>query len=46
VIKELIADENKYIDFATQQRFLPHAAEVIWSYFETLEEKLNSLTTK
>jgi len=46
VIKELIADENKYIDFATQQRFLPHAAEVIWSYFETLEEKLKSLTTK
>ena len=46
VIKDLVADENKYIDFATQQRFLPHAAEVIWSYFETLEQKLKSLTTK
>jgi alpha(1,3/1,4) fucosyltransferase len=46
VIKELIADENKYIDFASQQRFLPHAAEVIWGYFETLEQQLKYLTTK
>lgn len=46
VINDLTMDENKYIDFASQQRFLPHAAEVIWSYFETLEQKMRYLTTQ
>lgn len=43
VIRELVTDEKKYIDFASQQRLLPDAADIIWSHFLNLEQKLQHL---
>lgn len=43
VIQELVADEKKYIDFASQQRLLPNAADIIWSHFHNLEQQLKYL---
>lgn len=43
VIQELVADEKKYIDFASQQRLLPDATDIIWSHFLNLEQQLKHL---
>lgn len=40
LISELNADENKYMDFACQKRFRPDAADIIWNYYEELEQAL------
>jgi hypothetical protein len=42
-IRELHEDETKYIEFISQPRFLPNAAEVIWSYFQSLDRKLSEI---
>lgn len=43
LISELNADENKYMDFACQKRFVHGAEDVIWGYYENLEKKLREL---
>lgn len=43
LIAELNADELKYMDFACQPRFIEGAEDVIWNYYETLEEKLKEI---
>ena len=43
LIAELNADEKKYMDFATQKRFVDGADEVIWGYYESLENKLREI---
>lgn len=45
-IKELMADKKKYIDFISQQRLLPDAADVIWNYFNNLKQCLSDVITK
>jgi hypothetical protein len=45
-IKELMADKKKYIDFVSQQRLLPDAADVIWNYFNNLKQCLSDAITK
>jgi len=45
-IEELVVDKMKYIDFASQQRFLPGAPEIIWNYFKILENKLKDVINK
>lgn len=40
LIEELNSDKGKYLDFASQRRFVDGAAERIWDYYETLENKL------
>jgi hypothetical protein len=42
-IRELHEDTAKYIEFISQPRFLPNAAEVIWSYFQSLDSKLSKI---
>lgn len=43
LVSELNGDENKYMDFACQPRFVDGAADVIWGYYETLETKLREM---
>ena len=42
-ILELDSDEKMYMDFACQPRFVDGAAEVIWGYYERLENKLKEI---
>ena len=39
LVKELNSDKKRYMDFASQPRFIDGAAERIWEYYETLENK-------
>ena len=43
LVSELNADEKKYMDFACQKRFVDGAEEIIWGYYETLENKLREI---
>lgn len=43
LVSELNADEKKYMDFACQKRFVDGAEDVIWGYYETLENKLREI---
>ncbi len=43
LVKELNADEKKYMDFACQPRLLSGAADVIWGYYEELENRLKEI---
>lgn len=43
LIADLNTDEKKYMDFATQKRFVDGADEVIWGYYESLENKLREI---
>lgn len=45
-IKELMANKKKYIDFVSQQRLLPDAADVIWNCFNNLKQGLSDVITK
>lgn len=45
-IRELLVDEKKYIDFVSQDRLLPDAADVIWNYFNNLKQGLNDVINK
>lgn len=42
-IAELNANEQKYLDFASQPRFVQGAADVIWGYYELLENALKEI---
>lgn len=42
-IQELNSDAKKYMDFACQPRFVEGAADVIWGYYEQLENKLREI---
>lgn len=46
LIGELLLYNKKYFEFASQQRFLPGAADVIWGYFNLLDQKLSDLINK
>jgi hypothetical protein len=39
-INQLNISEKDYLDFARQSRFSDNAPDIIWNYFEKLEEKL------
>lgn len=39
-VSELNSDKNKYMEFACQKRFIKGAEDVIWNYYEILENKL------
>ena len=43
LVSELNSDEKKYMEFACQKRFVEGAEEVIWGYYERLENKLKEL---
>lgn len=43
LITELNADEKRYMDFATQRRFVSGAEDAIWHYYEALENKLREI---
>lgn len=43
LVKELNTSEKRYMEFASQPRFMPGAAEVIWEYYELLEKKLKEI---
>lgn len=43
LVAELNSDESKYMDFACQKRFVDGAEDVIWGYYERLENKLREI---
>jgi len=43
LIQELNSNERKYMEFACQPRFMPGAEEIIWGYYEQLENKLKEI---
>lgn len=43
LVRELHRDDKKYHDFACQPRYKNGAAEKIWWYYETLENKLREI---
>nr|WP_317468130.1 glycosyltransferase family 10 [Bacteroides hominis (ex Liu et al. 2022)]MDV6151804.1 glycosyltransferase family 10 [Bacteroides hominis (ex Liu et al. 2022)] len=43
LIEELNTDKKKYMEFACQKRFITGADEVIWGYYESLENKIKEI---
>ena len=43
LIRLLETNPKAYAEFASQPRFVPHAADEIYAYYERLENKLNSI---
>ena len=43
LLKHLCEDSKAYAEFVAQPRFLPNADDVIYSYYERLENKLNRI---
>lgn len=43
LIQDLNSDEKKYMEFACQPRFISGAEDVIWGYYEQLENKLKEI---
>ena len=43
LIQELNSNEKKYMEFACQPRFILGAEDVIWGYYEQLENKLKEI---
>lgn len=43
LIQELNSDEKKYMEFACQPRFILGAEDIIWGYYEQLENKLKEI---
>lgn len=43
LISELNSSKDSYMEFATQPCLLPGAENVIWEYYEQLEDKLKEI---
>lgn len=43
LVTELNEDRGKYMDFASQRRLVIGAEDIIWGYYEVLEQKLREL---
>lgn len=43
LVSKLNADEKAYMEFASQQRLVTGAVDVIWGYYENLENKLREI---
>lgn len=43
IVKDLNASSSKYLEFSSQPRFLKNAEDIIWSYYEELEDRLKEI---
>lgn len=43
IVKDLNTSVSRYQDFSSQPRFLKNAKDVIWSYYEALENRLKEI---
>lgn len=43
IVKDLNSSYSRYLEFSSQPRFLKNAEEIIWSYYEELEDRLKEI---